>query len=319
MKKILFISIIAVLYLLGCEENFSPVGEPRDKFVFYSIINADTNYQTAVISKSYVADGIDPFTNTIDPSIQGADIRIWDGSNIHFLQDTTIDGSDQIRYNSPFKYYFVKDYRPIFNSFLNVEVLLPNGKRVRAETKIPDSVSIASTSDRVIPPVNKSAISVNWTTTDQNVWFTTKLTLTYYEIINGNRIRHQKIIPLDFVTVDGVEYPIYPRPSNQSGMSLKKSILDKIMNSISESGLAKSDYWIRNRVKLEIVVLDQNLASYYQSNNDVLDGFSVRLNQSDYSNVENGLGLFGSFVKQELELRLYPDYIESFGYTETSF
>ena len=72
-------------------------------------------------------------------------------------------------------------------------------------------------------------------------------------------------------------------------------------------------------MKLEIVVLDQNLTSYYQSNNDVLDGFSVRLNQSDYSNIENGLGLFASYVKQQLELRLRSDYIESFGYTETSF
>lgn len=319
MKKIIIISVLSLVYFLGCEENFSPVGEPKDKFIFYSVLSADTNYQSAVISRSYVADGIDPYSNTVDPSLEGADVRIWDGFNIYFMKDSTVENSNLSRYGTPLKYYYIKDYRPIYNSNISVEVLLPNGKRIRSESKIPDSVSIASTSDRVIPPSNKSAASINWTTNDKNVWFATKLTLTYYEIINGVRVSHQKVLPIDFISVDGNELPIYPRPSSQSGFLIKRLVLDKIMNSISESGLEKQNYWIRNRVKLEIVVLDQNLTSYYQSNNDVLDGFSVRLNQSDYSNIENGLGLFASYVKQQLELRLRSDYIESFGYTETSF
>lgn len=319
MKKIFVISLLAIIYLLGCEESFSPVDEPREKFVFYSVLNADTSYQTAVISKSYVGDGIDPLSNTTDPSIEGADVRLWDGNNVYFLKDSSIESSDQSRYNSPFKYYYLKDYRPIYNSDISIEVLLPNGKRIRSESKVPDSVSISANSDRVIPVDNRSSSSIAWTTTDKNVWFVTQLTITYFEVIDGNRVRFEKKIPLDIINVDGTEFPIYPKPTSQTGFVLKDVVLNKIMNNISESGLEKQNYWVRNRIKLEIVVLDKNLASYYQSNNDVLDGFSVRLNQSDYSNIENGIGLFASFVKQTTELRLRADYIESFGYTETSF
>jgi len=57
------------------------------------------------------------------------------------------------------------------------------------------------------------------------------------------------------------------------------------------------------------------LSKYYNSTNRSLDTYSVKLNETDYSNITNGYGIFGAYVRKYAGIRFTHAYIESFGYT----
>src|SRR4030065_746741 len=100
---------VFALILNSCEENFSPKDDYQEKYILYSIINTDSSYQTAVLQSSYNIDGYDPYTNTVTPLIQGADIRIRQGDKVFFMRDTSTVRTDTSRYKTPVHFYYLKD------------------------------------------------------------------------------------------------------------------------------------------------------------------------------------------------------------------
>ena len=85
------------------------------------------------------------------------------------------------------------------------------------------------------------------------------------------------------------------------------------MQDIAKGDPEKENYFIKN-AEFDVIILDDNLAPYYFSIQTFLDGFTVILDQQDYSNIEGGYGVFGSFFKQTHDLIIEPDYIRSYGY-----
>ena len=65
---------------------------------------------------------------------------------------------------------------------------------------------------------------------------------------------------------------------------------------------------------LELYVFDRNLSGYYASVGKIGDSFSIRLDEIDFSNVEGGFGVFGSYISQKLAIAFDEEYINSFGY-----
>src|SRR3972149_1913678 len=99
---------VFALILNSCEENFSPKDDYQEKYILYSIINTDSSYQTAVLQSSYNIDGYDPYTNTVNPLIQGADIRIRKGEKdfFSFIWNAPTSSS---WYLPKFIFYYLKD------------------------------------------------------------------------------------------------------------------------------------------------------------------------------------------------------------------
>ena len=65
---------------------------------------------------------------------------------------------------------------------------------------------------------------------------------------------------------------------------------------------------------VQLIVYDPNLSTYYSSMQEATDGFTVRLDQPDYSNVTGGFGIFGSYVRTELKVKFTKEYLKTFGY-----
>ena len=322
MKKIyaLLFIITSVLINYSCEENFSPKGPFQQKYILNCVIRGDTSLQTATITKSYNVEGYDPNTNTEDPFLKDAYIRIWAGDNVYFMKDSSIARSDTSRYHGPLHYFYVDGFNPPGNVTLEIEAVLPDGKTLRANTNMPDEVewnltNIDTTDSNAtrIPSLSNEYFSFSWFQGTSLGWYFPRYVVVYTKLENGVEERHEIEVPEKYEDSGNGMEPVYPSPTKNTGISIQNSALDSVFRKISEGDPVKSHYKIYGGV-LELLVFDENLSKYYSVTNGFLDDYTIRLDENDYTNVEGGLGIFGSYIKQKRGSKIASDYISSFGY-----
>jgi hypothetical protein len=316
MKRIICLLILSLLINYSCEENFSPKGDFQQKYILTCVIRGDTSVQTATISKSYNVNGYDPYANTDDPFLKDAYIRIWAGDNVYFMKDSSIERSDTSRYKGPFHFFYLKDFVPGINAPLEIEAILPDGKTLEASTTLPEAVewnyTNVDTSDTNafrIPSLTNDYFSFSWFRGSSLGWYLPRYVLIYSKLVNGVEERHQVLVPEKYENNE----PVYPSPTKNTVVSFNNSSLDSVFHQISAGDPDKSHYKIYTGI-LELLVFDENLSKYYSSTNGYLDDYTIRLDETDYTNVNGGLGIFGSYIKQRRGSKIASDYISSFGY-----
>lgn len=317
MKKIIYLITVLMTFLIlnSCDDNFSPIGKYDPHYSLNCIVRADTNLQISTIYQSYAVTSTDPFQNHDDPFIHGAFIRLWKGDDVFVFNDSSTDRVDTSRYNTPVSYYFIDDFTAHSDDNLEIEALLPNGHRLRSKTKVPNEVTKNfANSTLSIPPEEGNTVQFAWHPNIENQIFVATYTLFYQQLINGQKVTKSVKIPWKFVVQDGQEIPIDEPPTQSSFIQFDMSILEKVLRSISEGDENKGNYFILSTI-LNLKVFDRNLSAYYSSVGKIFDNFSIRLDVIDFSNIDGGFGVFGSFIEQKMAILFNPDYlITTFGY-----
>ncbi len=307
----LFISVVIVTILFNsCEENFSPKTDFREKYILYSIINADSSIQTAVLQRSYDVQGFDPYTNTTDPAIRGADIRIRQGDNVVFMRDTSIDRSDTSRYKTPLRFYYTDEFFNNGIDSLEIIATLPTGKRLYAITNLPTGIEFDTSSNRILPPDDDDLFSFYWIGSTSTSWYLPKFEFFYKK----NGIRFAKEVPIKYNFENGKWVETYPEITNNTVVRFQVSSLDSAFEQISRGDPDKSSYKIFGGV-LTLLVFNESLSNYYSTTNGFLDDFTIRVDEIDYTNIDGGLGIFGSYIRQFTGAKFTEEFIRSFGYS----
>jgi hypothetical protein len=322
MKKVISLTFIitAVFLNYSCEENFSPKGDFQQKYILSCVIRSDTTLQTATISRSYNVNGYDPYTNKEDPFLKNAFIRIWAGDNVYFMKDSSIQRTDTSRYKGPLHFFYLDNFEPGSAASLEIEAILPDGKTLRANTSLPEPVNwnytnidTTDTNAFRIPSLSHDYFSYAWFQGSTLGWYLPRLILVYAKIVSGTEERHEVLVPEKYEDNGNGIGPVYPSPTKNTIASFQNSALDSVFRQISAGDPVKSHYKIYGLV-LELLVFDDNLSKYYSVTNGFLDDYTIRLDEIDYTNVEGGLGIFGSYVKQKRGSKIATEYINSFGY-----
>jgi hypothetical protein len=300
----LFFIILLVLFT-SCEEDFNLKTDYKPKYALNCIIRADTTYHTATILKSYEVDGFDPYVYTDDPFISGADIRIWQGNNVYFFRDTTAPRPDTSRFNFLQKYYYIQNFKTVSNDFLEIKAVLDNGKVLEGVTQIPKIMSLDSSSTRILRP-GQDVFRVYWISNNVYGRFLLRLQLNYRR---GNGPTESVDIPVRY---EG-DTPVYPAVTKNSGAAFKWDAFERTLRKISD-GEDKKELFTIYGVLAEILIFDENLSKYYANMHGYMDDFTVRVDQNDFSNIEGGFGIFGSYIKQKRGIQIDQDYIISLGY-----
>jgi len=319
-KIIVLFGFISLLINNSCEENFSPKGDFQQKYILNCIIRTDTSLQTATLSKSYNVNGYDPYINTEDPFLSNAAIRLWQGDSVYFMKDSSIARTDTSRYDTPFHFFYLDNFVLRNQKDLEIEAILPNGKTLSARTTIPDpvewnltNISDSDTNTFRIPSATEDYFAFRWYESSSVGWYLGKFIVTYSKTVNGvEEIKHI-VVPQKFENVNGQVKAIYPAPTKNLVAAFQNSALDSVFNQISAGDPNKTHYKIYGGI-FQLLVFDENLSKYYSNTNGFLDDYTIRLDQTDFTNVQGGLGIFGSFIKQQRGNLIDADYIRSFGY-----
>lgn len=307
------LALLFILLFSGCEENFSPKGEFEEKFALTCIVRGDTSLQIASIYSSYDVEGYDPSVHQENPAYFGADIRLWYQDTVYVFKDSSVFNSNNP--DSLFHFYYLDNFKPsATNEFLEIEATLKNGKRLKASCYTParfvfDTKETSST----IPAVNTSTVNIVWNSDAKNNFYVGRIKVKYFLNVGGNVEQKWLILPAKLISNNGELIPIYPVPSKSQAIAYSISAINNVMQSISSGIENKGSITVSNKAIIEVLSIDENLSRYYSSLQED-NKYTVRVNESDYSNVDGGFGLFGSLQMNSRKITVQPEYIESFGY-----
>ncbi len=313
-KFLIAVSLI-VFVSISCDENFNPFGEYKEKYILTCLLDGNSNYQVATLSKSYFTGTFSPYDNTTDPALESAEIRVWVSDSVYLFKDSTTQRLDTSHYNTPFKFYYTNKVKPTFGKVVEIEALLPSGKKLRSSTVTPNDISFSNQNPNVIPPVNNNFLVFSWQSQSTYTFYDIRIIVTYYKNESGTNIKYEKEIPITYKTQGGADEPIYPLAGRQTFVSYPMDVITKFMESISGGDADKSNYTVEIKPKVEVLVMDEALSRYYSSTSESLNDLTVRLDENDYTNIEGGFGIFGTYLaKRYSAISFVASYIQSFGY-----
>lgn len=311
-NKILFVLIIS-LFAISCSEDYEPFGVYRENYIMNSVLRSDTTQQIVTVSSSYNIRNFE--TGKVkDPAIEGAIVRIWEGDKVEFFSEASVPSQPGGRYSTPFIFYTVDNFVPKAGTTYEIEALLPNGRRLKSTTTLPKKISFYTNISKRIPPEDDSEIiHVAWFAPEPDRYVAARFKVVYFKNENGTEVRYEKIVPQEYIEFNGKILPHYPEPSFANSIEIELKTFSRAMEEISEGEPDKTKFKILAFI-LEIMVYDEYLTSYYASTSAISEDFSISLDQAEYTNIEGGLGIFGSFYKQRTAVKFTHEYIRSFGY-----
>lgn len=326
------ILIILGLFIFSCEENFSPKADFKEKCVMTCVLTNNPYVPlitvTVNINKTYDVEGVDPSVNTKDPTVNGAKVYIElpNGSLVNIGEDTvTTRKKDTViivknKYGNP-KTYYGGNFATVLGK-LKLNALLPDGTVLTGETTSIDGIYFNysySFPHGITSKINQWKYGdfwgIYWDTREFHTYFQ-EFSLSYYKRDkDGNNVYGTVKIPAEILTVNGKPEPVYPEKLKPGKIEIKFTALDYLMNQISDGDQEKSSYYIGDII-MRVVEYDDQLSKYYTSINGYMDDFSIRLDQSVYTNIKGGLGIFGFMRINELKHPVDKEYIHSFGYKQ---
>lgn len=312
--KLLLVGFIGFVFF-SCEEDFNPYGDYFERYAFTCILKSDQSIQKATLLRSYRPNGYDPYTYTEDPSVTGADIRVWYNDSVFVFKDSSVARVDTSRYKTPFRFYYSDKFFVANNKTIELEVLLPNGKRLRSNSKTPGQIVYDDKSDVIIPSGNKSITQIIWNPLADGTFFSSQMLIRYKQNINGVIVEKNKRVPYKYVSQGNNLVPVFPIPSASATIVYDLSAITRALQEISEGDPNKQNYSILQKIDFSVVAFDAPTSRYVSSTGGTIDDLTVTVDVADYSNIEGGFGLFGSYSKRSYpRLRFLASYIESFGY-----
>jgi hypothetical protein len=317
-KKAFFtvIIILQIVILTGCENSFDPKKNYQEKYILNLVIKGDSVKQLAVVAKSYDVPGYNPNENKTSPFIQGAAISMYSSfyKNTYIFGDSTSSAIGQ-KYGSSAPVYVLNTMKARPNDTLRLTAVMPDGTILRSSCAVPRDLDFKLSKNfisTVTQNPSEKALVINWSAPADYI-FESKLILFYATDKNGVVKGYKKEIPLKYSDINGTLTPLYPGISRDRILIYEYAAINKIMMEISEGDPDKYSYVIQDAI-FEVMVMDKNLGNYYGSTEGFLDDFSVRLDEVVFSNIDNGLGVFGAYLVSARKINVEENFVQSFGY-----
>jgi hypothetical protein len=111
----------------------------------------------------------------------------------------------------------------------------------------------------------------------------------------------------------GQEIPIYPQPTFEWSCGFEYAAIDSVFARLRLTEGPVLQLTIHS-LNFTVSTYDVPLARFYTSARGAMDPYSVRIDETVYSNVSGGIGVFGTYVVSRSEHAVDRAYAGSFGY-----
>lgn len=282
----------------SCEEDVSYLGKFEPQYSLNCILRSDKDIQVATLKMSYP-----PGEKIPTSDVQGAAIKL-------FLPDTTLLFMDSVLTNidpdisTVTSFYYLDNYRLTKGIAIKIEALLSSGKTLTAETHSPYfyKIFLDKASPTIIPNENAG----------ESYYFKWENFGSYGPFIYGPSFYIRYFISGNEETIHYKE--VIGKHTYPSEYKLLISFINNAMHEISSGIDDKTKINIIDAC-FEVKVFDNALGIYVNSIKTFEDEFSVRISEPNISNIKGGLGIFGTYISEQFDIQITPDYIKSFGYT----
>jgi hypothetical protein len=317
---------VLLLFLAGCKDDFNPKIPFQQVPVLYCVLSTTYQHvaggQRAIITATYDVPGVNPSANHTDPTITGAKVFLQVNDRKYEMLETRSRRADSTRYNDSLVSYGNANVSLYPFDNVTLSALLPDGRSLWAHSVIPSSKGL-----RIVPATAPNgfttkidraeegpALVIDWDdgAASEHLFFP-RLTLTYYIHKDSIDVRKSAAVPLHYVQQGKARVPVYPTAQVGKECEFDLDSFDEFMRSLSEGDTAKSTYLVGG-MTFTLTEFDYPLTQFYASVNGYLDQYSVRIDQTTYTDVVGGIGVFGSRMDSQWPFKISPIYIRSFGY-----
>lgn len=311
---------------IGCDEAFNPKVLTEDRYVLHCFVEGEYGKKPVtlnlLLARVYDVDGLDPYLNTTDPAVAGAEVTFMVNDKPYFMSGGIRHAVDSTRYGPRERFYFCSLPAPEPLDVVSVWAELPDGRTISAQTVIPKARAFASSyafsngiTTRVNLPPGVRSWTIDWEDYEETGGhlFFPRLRIEYSKSVGGREQSGSVEVPSRYVWTKDGPAPIFPSQTTQKLCTFEFPAIDSAMVQISAGDSAKGSYSV-SRAMFEVIEYDTPLSKYFSSVGGSLDQFSIRVNQTVYSNINGGVGIFGSYYSNWAFLDLNAEYVKSFGY-----
>ena len=299
---------LSVFILLnGCKQPFSPNGTFEQKLVAYSVLTPQSDTQYVRLSLNYDPKGYDPHAPINDGTDTSAKVTVSGLDGTYSFSDTLIPSTDQSHF--ALVHAFVSRlFRPQASKEYTLTIVSPNYGTVSATSRVPGkgTLSIVDMSkllypeqfpnsnvdvDLVLDPGAKGFILrfVIIPALENDTTFTAETEVASTYVQNGS---------------DGW-VPVYGTLYRTTSLHTTISFSDQNYLRLTDDNLARYGRTVyRKWARFYLIQLDEGLYNYYSVVNGFQDPYSIRTDLPDYTNIRNGLGVFGSYNVDTLSIDL---------------
>jgi hypothetical protein len=313
MKYLLYFAfaVISVLFF-SCSEDFSPKSDIADKYVLYAVFSPSDFYSDVYISRVYDIDGYDPSKFSIEPAVK-AKVTLQTNSHTYDFPETRYRNESRSVYSNIIDLIKPNEKATITAVLQDGTVLTANAVSLNQLYLVYSYAFGSGFTTKMSHFLWGSSFKISWPTNKTNDMFFASFSVYYSEMINGVETFLSKKIPVKFIKQNGAYEAVYPSSQYEKEIAFDYAAIDTVVAGLSNGESDKSKfklYWM----SLQILEFDPNLSSYYASIYGYSDRFSVRVDESVYSNVAGGIGVFGMKCATTNKFYINPDYAALFGY-----
>jgi hypothetical protein len=322
-KGLLVLLIIPFMFFESCKSDFNINAPYEDVFVLNCILRNDNTIQYAILSKNTFTDnGTAPTSNGNALNIKGANIKIFYNDSVFVMRDTTIQVTDTGNITNV-NCYYVKNLIINPGKIISIEASVPGGKTLKSTIQVQE-ISYAKFSTNFPQSFQtgyqiKPYYSWSWISNTQggtDILNQPQLEIHYKKYEGGTFIDKIILVPLAYyyiADVYGNLIPVSVKFSFENNCMTNLETINKTMQEISGDDPDKGNYII-NKVLFSVVSFDPDLTKFYSAYSTYTENFTVKLRQTDYTNIAGGKGIFGAYYKFSQSLVVDGSYIKSYGY-----
>jgi len=307
MKNIILQSAFIVfisLLILSCDESFNPKTEFEEGYSLFCVIDGNSSYQTAYITKNYNPADLNPENYTEDKSISGAEITLTCSDTVYKFRDTTLINSED---GKGYGAYYLNNFSERGEEMF-ISAILPDMNTITGRIKsTKKNLTLVYSSSRDIIYNLEEGYFIGFHEKPDAFYFVPSLFINYTVSQNNIEIQKRIEVPILFYTDGDLEIPQYPDLSLREGYTYPISLIEKTLRKIADFNPSNSLIKIRN-ITLEILEVSDQLAAYYLLNQSFNDGYSVKIQRAKYTNVDGGNGLLGYKYKYMFNKKFHPDW-----------
>ncbi len=330
MRTQIYIWILTGILLLsafGCEENFSPKSEFECKNIMYCMIDVNQKlfplYPTVILSRTYNYEGTRPPTeNHKTPALINAIVSLKYGNKVDTFKQSINLVPDSNNQFSPNVFYNWRKSTGLDISQkmdLELKAVLPDSSILTGKTRILEILAFDFSYyfvHGITTLIDQwrwgKTWKITWKAIDGDLYFP-RFILFYHKTKNGRDYNYSVGIPMRYVKSGNDNIPLFPTYTRDGFIEYSYASIDSVVKNISLGDSIKSDYTI-DKFSFYVVEYDKHLSNFYSSTNGYMDFYSIRLDETTYTNISGGIGIFGTSMFNSINFEIDRNYAASFGY-----
>jgi hypothetical protein len=274
--------------------------------VVYGVLTPMDQSHFVRLFTTYNPPDLNPLDNTSSKQTTNAVVSLAFDATSLALRDTVVPRNDTNRYTDSIQAFVVSPLSILRGKTYFLTVNSSAYGTLTASTKVPGTGQIVidneSTFSLTTPNLGMEDISIFTTPSVTTEGHAVRIFVEYELPVANPGVIVTEEVPIEITdyldcTHFNGEYPRVRRREQVSGGEQWRFRLDNyrrmLVRILKTHEGSVIDF---KRVYVELVQTDEHLYKYFSVVNGFQDQFSIRVDQPNYTNIEGGLGVFGSFT-----------------------